>query len=154
MDESDTSARSASRTYGEPDISPNSPSLEGASYFVSFIDDSTRKVWAYPIRTKDRVFSIFSDWLAMVENQSGRKLKCLRTDNGGEFKFEEFFKFCRERDIRQKYTTPYSPKFGRCVQRVGYAQNSRTESTDSAQPNASALDHLTLTPGATSPVIR
>ena len=36
-------------------------SLGGASYFVSFIDDSTRKVWAYPIRTKDRVFSIFSD---------------------------------------------------------------------------------------------
>ena len=36
-------------------------SLGGTSYFVSFIDDSTRKVWAYPIRTKDWVFSIFSD---------------------------------------------------------------------------------------------
>ena len=52
-------------------------SLGGASYFVSFIEDSTRKVLAYPIRTKDRVFLIFSDWLAMVENQTGRKLKCL-----------------------------------------------------------------------------
>ena len=76
-------------------------SLGGASYFVSFIDDSTRKVWAYPIRTKDRVFSIFTDWLAMVENQTGRKLKCLRSDNGGEFKSEEFVKFCR---------APYSPE--------------------------------------------
>ena len=85
-------------------------SLGGALYFVSFIDDSTRKVWAYPIRTKDRVFSIFSDWLAMVENQSGRKLKCLRTDNGGEFKSEEFVKFFRERGIRREYTTPYSPE--------------------------------------------
>ena len=65
-------------------------SLGGASYFVSFIDDSTRKVWAYPIRIKDRAFSIFSDWLAMVENQSGRKLNFLRTDKGGEFKSEEF----------------------------------------------------------------
>mgnify|MGYP000397332256 CR=1 FL=1 len=74
-------------------------SLSGALYFVSFIDDSTRKVWAYSIRTKDQVFVIFSDWLAMVENQSGRKLKCLRTDNGGEFKSEEFVKFCRERGI-------------------------------------------------------
>ena len=83
-------------------------SLGGASYFVSFIDDSTRKVWAYPTRTKDRVFSIFSEWLAMVENQTGRKLKCLRTDNGGEFKSEEFIKFCRERDIRHEYTAPYS----------------------------------------------
>ena len=81
-----------------------------ASYFVSFIEDSTRKVWAYPIRTKDRVFSIFSDWLAMVENQTGQKLKCLRTNNGGEFKSEEFVKFCRERGIRREYTTPYSPE--------------------------------------------
>ena len=66
--------------------------LSGASYFVSFIDDSTWKVWAYPIRAKDRVFSIFSEWLAMVENQTGRKRKCLRTDNGGEFKSDEFVK--------------------------------------------------------------
>ena len=70
-------------------------SLGGALYFVSLIDDSTRKVWAYPIRTKDQVFSIFSDWLTMVENQTGRKLKCLRTDNGGEFKTYEFVKSCR-----------------------------------------------------------
>jgi hypothetical protein len=59
-------------------------SLGGASYFVTFIDDATRKVWAYPTRTKDRVFTIFKDWLAMVENQTDRKLKCLRSDNGGE----------------------------------------------------------------------
>ena len=82
-------------------------SLGGTSYFVNFIDDSTRKVWAYPIRTKDRVFSIFSDWLTMVENQFGRKLKCLRIDNGGEFKSEEFVKFCQERSIRREYTAPY-----------------------------------------------
>ena len=72
-------------------------SLGGASYLISLISDSTRKVWAYPIKTKDRVFSIFSDWLAMVENQTGRKLKCLRTDNGGEFESEEFVKFFQER---------------------------------------------------------
>ena len=93
-------------------------SLGGASYFVSFIDDSTRKVWAYPIRTKDRVFSIFSDWLAMVENQTGRKLKCLRTDNGGEFKSEDFIKFCRERGIRREYTAPYSPEQNGIAERM------------------------------------
>ena len=92
--------------------------LGGASYFVSFIDDSTRKVWAYPIRTKDRVFSIFSDWLAMVENQTGRKLKCLRTDNGGEFKSDEFVKFCRERGIRREYTAPYSPEQNGIAERM------------------------------------
>ena len=37
----------------------------------------------------------------MVENQTGWKLKCLRTDNGGEFK-------SNERGIRREYTAPYS----------------------------------------------
>ena len=85
-------------------------SLDGASYFVSFIEDSTRNMWAYSIRTEDRVFSIFSECFAMVENQSGRKLKCLRTNNMGEFKSEEFVKYCRERGIRREYTAAYSPE--------------------------------------------
>ena len=45
-------------------------SLNGAFYFVTFIDDSTRKVWAYLARTKARVFSIFQEWLAIVKNKS------------------------------------------------------------------------------------
>ena len=40
--------------------------LSVAMYLVSFIDDSTRKVWAYPIKTKDRVFLTFSQWLTMI----------------------------------------------------------------------------------------
>ena len=34
-------------------------SLGGSSYFVTFIDDSTRKVWLYGLRSKDQVFSTF-----------------------------------------------------------------------------------------------
>jgi 5'-3' exoribonuclease 2 len=52
-------------------------SLGEASYFVTFINDATRKVWAYPTQTNDRVLTIFKDWLAMVDNQMDRKLKCL-----------------------------------------------------------------------------
>jgi hypothetical protein len=85
-------------------------SLCGASYFLTFIDDATRKVWAYPTRTKDRVFTIFKDWLAMVENQMDRKLKCLRFNNGGEYKSDEFIQFCRERGIRREFTAAYSPE--------------------------------------------
>jgi transposase InsO family protein len=44
----------------------------------------------------------------MVDNQMDRKLKCLRSDNGGEYKFDEFVQFCRERDIRREFMAPYS----------------------------------------------
>ena len=103
-------------------------SLGDASYFISFIEDSTRKVWAYPIRTKDRVFSIFSEWLAMVENETDRKLKCLRTDNGGEFKSHEFVKFCRERNIRCEYTAPYSPELNGIAERMNQTIQERVVS--------------------------
>ena len=41
-------------------------SLGGARYMVTFIDDATRKVWAYPLRLKSEVFGIFQRFLAMV----------------------------------------------------------------------------------------
>ena len=53
------------------------PSLNGASYNITFIDDATQKMWAYQIQPKDHVFTIFTEWLAMSENQTSEKLKSL-----------------------------------------------------------------------------
>ena len=62
------------------------PSLGGKHYFVTFVDDFSRRLWVYTMKTKDEVLEIFLKWKAMIETQSGRKIKCLRTDNGGEYK--------------------------------------------------------------------
>ena len=56
-------------------------SLGGAEYFLTFTDDKTRYTWVYPLKTKDQVFSRFLAWKVLVERQSKRKLKVLRTDN-------------------------------------------------------------------------
>ena len=64
----------------------------------------------------------------MVENQTGRKLKCLRTDNGGEFKSNEFVKFCRERGIRREYTAPYSPEQNGIAERMNQTIQERVVS--------------------------
>ena len=60
-------------------------SLGGSRYFVTFIDDATLKVWVYTIKSKDQTFACFQQFLSSVENQSGRKVKALRSDNGGEY---------------------------------------------------------------------
>ncbi|KAH9680636.1 Integrase catalytic domain-containing protein [Citrus sinensis] len=60
-------------------------SLGGNSYFLSFIDDYSRKVWVYTLKNKDQVFDKFKEWKILVENQTGKKLKKLRTYNGLEF---------------------------------------------------------------------
>ena len=72
------------------------PSLGGAIYYVSFIDDFSRNTSLYFLKKKSEVFSKFKKYKALVENQIGKKIKVLRFDNGGEFFEKEFEKFCRE----------------------------------------------------------
>jgi len=47
-------------------------------------------VWVYPLRTKDEVYEKFREWKAMVELATGKRLKVIRTDNGGEHTCREF----------------------------------------------------------------
>ena len=65
-------------------------SLGGSHYYVTFIDDATRKTWVYCIRQKYDVFDTFKKWKALVENETGKRLKCLRSDNGCEYCSKEF----------------------------------------------------------------
>jgi hypothetical protein len=43
-------------------------SLGGSHYYVTFIDDATRKTWVYSIRQKSDVFDTFKKLKALVEN--------------------------------------------------------------------------------------
>ena len=54
-------------------------------YFTTFIDDYSRKTWIYFLKKKDEVFSKFKEFKALVENSTNRKIKVLRSDNGGEY---------------------------------------------------------------------
>jgi transposase InsO family protein len=85
-------------------------SVKGASYYVTFIDDFSRKTWIYFMKTKDEVFSHFRAFKAQVENMTGRKIKVLRTDNGGEFTSTEFIDFCKEAGIKREKTMAYNPQ--------------------------------------------
>ena len=90
--------------------SPHNPmSLCNSQYFISFIDDYSRKVWFYFLKKKDEAFEKFVDWKKMVENQSDRKVKKLRTDNGLEFCNHYFDKFCRDEGIVRHKTCAYTP---------------------------------------------
>ncbi|GKC53956.1 retrovirus-related pol polyprotein from transposon TNT 1-94, partial [Tanacetum coccineum] len=44
-----------------------------------------RSVWVYIVRFKHEAFGKFKEWKQLVENQTGRTVKKLRTDNGLEF---------------------------------------------------------------------
>jgi hypothetical protein len=60
-----------------------SSSIIGYVYYLSFIDDYSRKTWVYFLKSKYEVFNKFKEFKALIENLSERKIKILRSDNGG-----------------------------------------------------------------------
>lgn len=86
------------------------PSLGGRKYFISFIDDFSRKVWVCFLKEKSEAFQAFKKFKAEVENIAGRSIKILRTDRGGEYLSNEFEKYCRDNGIKHQLTARYTPQ--------------------------------------------
>jgi hypothetical protein len=59
-------------------------------YHISFIDDFSRNTWIYFLMKKIEFFDKFKYFKALVENQTKKKIKFLRMNNGGEFYGNEF----------------------------------------------------------------
>ena len=93
-------------------------SLNGAEYFLTFIDDTTRYVWVYVLKRKDQVFERFLEWKALVEKSTGRKLKALRTDNGGEYTSTEFETYLKKERVRHELIVPKTPEQNGVAERI------------------------------------
>ncbi|KAK0597651.1 hypothetical protein LWI29_027264 [Acer saccharum] len=85
---------------------------------VTFIDDYSRRCWVYPIKRKLDVFEVFKASKARVELDSGKKIKCLRTDNGREYTDGEFFAFCKQEGIERQFTVTYTPQQNGVAERM------------------------------------
>jgi transposase InsO family protein len=93
-------------------------SLGGASYMLTIIDDYSRKVWPYFLKHKSKAFLAFKEWKIIVEKQTEKKVKKLRTDNGMEFCLEEFNSYCKSEGIVRHYTVPYTPQQNGVAERM------------------------------------
>jgi transposase InsO family protein len=84
--------------------------LGGSLYYIIFIDDYSRNTWLYLLKSKDEVFSKFQEFKAEIENLTNKKIKTLRTDNGGEYTSKEFIAFCKMAGIRRELNVPHNPQ--------------------------------------------
>jgi len=85
-------------------------SLGKSSYFITFIDDYSRNCWVYFLKAKSEALDTFKKFKALVENERGCKIKCLRTDRGGEFCSKSFQSYCDMNGVRRQHTTSYTPQ--------------------------------------------
>ncbi|KAM1968538.1 hypothetical protein FF1_044121 [Malus domestica] len=104
----------AKDVYGPMEVE----SLGRNKYFVTYIDDASRKVWVLLLKSKDQVLQTFQEFHAMVEREIGKPLKCLRSDNGGEYTSHQFRKYCVKHGIRHEKTVPGTPQHNSVVERM------------------------------------
>jgi hypothetical protein len=52
------------------------------------------------LKNKVEIFSKFKQYKIEVKNQTNRKITMLRSDNGGEYKSNEFNLFCQNHGIQ------------------------------------------------------
>ena len=93
-------------------------SLSGKEYFISFIDDKSRHAWTYAIKRKSDAFSIFLDWKSKAERSKDKKLKTLRSDNGGEYISNEFETYLSKVGIAHQRTIKKTPEQNGVAERM------------------------------------
>ena len=62
------------------------------------------------MQKKSETFSKLCEFKALVEKESGKKVKALRSDNGGEYISGEFKYFCSKEGIRRELIAPHNPQ--------------------------------------------
>jgi len=92
-------------------------SVGGNRYFVTFIDEFTRKLWIYLLAKKSDVFGVFKKFRLLVQNESGEMISRLRSDGGGEYTSIEFNDFCSSNGINHEVTAPYTPQHNGILER-------------------------------------
>ena len=72
---------------------------------MSFIDDYSWKVWVYFMQHKSYTFAKFKLWKTELENQTGRKIKCLKSNNDIEYIESRFIELCKEHRNKSHFTS-------------------------------------------------
>lgn len=85
-------------------------SIGGARYLLTFVDDYSRMVFTYFLKKKSEVSKRFKEFKILVEKQTGKCVKTLRTDNGTEYCNEAMDDFLKKNGIVHQVSAPYTPE--------------------------------------------
>lgn len=93
------------------------PSIDGNRYFVTFIDDATNYCVISFIKQKSEVLGKFQAFVAMMANQTGKCVRAVRCDQGGEYTSHDWKHYCATKGIVMEYTAPHTPEHNGVAER-------------------------------------
>jgi transposase InsO family protein len=77
---------------------------------LTFIDDLSHFTWFYFIKNTNILFEKFKEFRAFSEKKCGRPIKCLGSDNGGEYVNRTFEEYLVRYSIDWKQLVPHTPQ--------------------------------------------
>ena len=89
----------------------------GERYFMLVIYDYSRLTWVVFLKEKFEALEKFKTFKALTENQTGKRLKEVISDRGGEFYSGDFKEFCDKNGIKREYTILGTPQQNGVVER-------------------------------------
>jgi len=92
----------------------------GALYFVTFIEEQDIKVFVYVLKHKYQTLEAFKDFHDNIERETGRKLKCIRSDNGCEYRCP-LERYCSKFGIGLEKSPPKTPQLNGLAERMNRA---------------------------------
>lgn len=92
--------------------------LCGAKYFATFIDECSRYCKVYPLKSRDEIGEAFGQYKSFVENQCGKHIKSVRTDNAAEYKGGEFARIIKSSGILHETSVAHCPQQNGIAERM------------------------------------
>nr|AAK26118.1 putative gag-pol polyprotein [Oryza sativa Japonica Group] len=96
-------------------VTPATPG--GRRFFLLLVDDVSRYMWVVLHDSKAAAADAIKHHQVAAEKECGRKLRVLRTNNGGEFTAAEFAAYCADEGIQRHFSAPYTPQQNGVVER-------------------------------------
>lgn len=87
-------------------------------FLVTFVDEYSRYTDVYPIRSKLEVFEKFKVFKAFAETQTGKSVKTLFSDNGGEYTLAEFLQYLQDNGIVHHFSLAGLPRTNGLAERI------------------------------------
>lgn len=93
-------------------------SCGGKKYIFTIVNDYSRVIFIELLEEKGEAAKKLKRLIILKENQSGLKLKAIRSDNGGEFTGKKLEKWLKEKEIKHEFSPARTPQCNRVVEKA------------------------------------